>query len=316
MKNIDVEFGRVSGRFMIEKILPGGERVVAADWFENLVTDAGLDGLGTQSSAALTGACGAGSGTTPPTVGDSGLQSQLGTRAELTAWAAGPATTPVDHTWVRNVYTFNVGQVVGNVAEVGTFSSTTGGTMFSRALIKDTGGNPTTVTVLADEQLVVTYELRKYPPLTDAAGTISITVDGVATNFDYVIRAANFHSNSHQNNYYWAATREFARSGFYAVAFETNTLGGTSGCPVGASARSSQDTTATYVNGSFQRDVAHSWAIAHANFATGVGSVVIGELYGSGGHGGFQISFSPKLPKNSRRTLSLPFRFSWGRHVA
>lgn len=315
MKNIDIEAGRVSGRFMIEKILPGGERVVAADWFENLVTDNGLNLLGSTSASELTGACGAGAGTTPPANGDSALQSPIGTRTPNVTMTTGPTSTPVDHTWMRKTYTFAIGQVVGNVAELGTFSSTSGGTMFSRALVKDTLGNPTTITVRADEQLVVTYELRKYPPLTDQSGTISITVDGVPTDYNYTIRTANFNNSAHQGPYYWSAAAGFASTLLYAVAFETDALAGVTGYPSGADSASTTNAVSAYTNGTFFRDVAHAWAIGSANFPSGVGSVAFGVLYGIVTYAGYQISFTPKLPKNSSRTLTLPFRLSWGRYA-
>lgn len=313
MKNIDVEAGRVSGRFMIEKILPGGERVVAADWFENLVTDNGLDALASVNASELVLYCGAGAGTTPPSNGDSALQSALGSRSSPATQVTGPTTTLVDHTFLRCVYTFAIGAVVGNVAEIGTFSATTGGTMFSRALIKDTGGNPTTVTVLADEQLVVTYELRKYPPLTDHSGTISITVDGVPTNYNYTIRAANFNTDLAS---YWAAMRPFTAWNVNAYASEAGTLAAIGGQPAGGVQQSSR-AVAAYTPGSFYRDATFTWGIGTANFATGIGTIAFGDVtnYSTGG-AGYQISFSPKLPKNATRTLALPFRLSWGRHAA
>ena len=67
-----------------------------------------------------------------------------------------------------------------------------------RALILDGGGSPTTLTILSDETLDVTYTIRVYPPTTDVTG--SITLDGVS--YGYTIRPCNV-STSGTGSYYW-----------------------------------------------------------------------------------------------------------------
>lgn len=321
MNNIEIKAGSVSGRFKIEKITASGERVAVADWFSNLIVDGGLDWLGTGNAHDATKYCRAGTGATAPANGQTGLVSQLGSASDVgTVVQSTSGGVPVWYQSVTRVYTFAIGAVVGNVAELGTFSAATGGTMFSRALVKDTGGNPTTITILSDEQLVVTYEFRKYPPSADLTGTISITVDGVPTNFDYVLRAANV-DETVATSAYWRTRNSIGgvtSSGNYAaMALETSTLGPATGVPSGTASLATSQVLSAYVNGTFYRDLTVTFGIGQANFASGIGSVIFANVGGieTVDHG-YQISFEPKLPKTSAKTLSLPFRLTWGRYVA
>lgn len=61
--------------------------------------------------------------------------------------------------WSRSVRAFPRGAAAGNISEL-----TVGGRsgILSRVLVKDALGNPTTITVLSDEVLTVTWELRRY----------------------------------------------------------------------------------------------------------------------------------------------------------
>ena len=130
--------------------------------FYNLITDAGLNfiiGNNNNSYNAYTLGiasiyCRVGTSSTPPTVSDTTLGSQTGSASQTGIWTRSVqySTTPYcsQH---QTVYTFAVGAVSGNLTEIGFFSSPTGGTMWSRALIKDSGGKPTTLTLLPKEQL-------------------------------------------------------------------------------------------------------------------------------------------------------------------
>ena len=134
--------------------------------FKNLITDAGLDYIKNNTPIeAACAYCKVGTSSTLPTVSDTTLGAQTGS-----ASSSGTSTNSVQYTtqpYYSNhqvVYTFAVGAVSGNLTEIGFFSADSGGTMWSRALIKDSGGNPTTLTLLATEQLKVTYTVRRYIP--------------------------------------------------------------------------------------------------------------------------------------------------------
>jgi hypothetical protein len=306
---------KVSGRFKVGVIRPDGKYEDRADWFNNLIVDDGLDLLMSGTAGAATAHCGAGAGSTPPANGQTGLVSSLGSRSETgTVATSTSGGAPAWFQSLTRVYTFAVGAVVGNVAELGVFNLATGGKMFSRALIKDGGGNPTTISVLADEQLVVTYELRKYPPTADVTGTVSITVDGTATDYNYTLRAANVDETAAQA--YWQSQNGFARDPLYAYAFETQALGAITAAPSGTSAGATTSTLAAYTNGNFYRDTTNAWSTGAGNFASGIGSVVFSGPGASVILCGYQVNFTPRLPKTNTKTLSLTFRVSVVRYVA
>lgn len=66
-----------------------------------------------------------------------------------------------------------------NIAEIG-FSSDTGNIFCSRALIRNSEGTPTAISILAGELVVVTYNFRLYLPDDTVAGDIVVTTDGSA----------------------------------------------------------------------------------------------------------------------------------------
>ena len=74
---------------------------------------------------------------------------------------------------------FGLGSKVGTFSEVGLYTGEVTGTFIAGQLIKDEFGNPTTVTVLSDEQLVVTYTLEWTVPngeeTTPVIGTGTVT---------------------------------------------------------------------------------------------------------------------------------------------
>lgn len=308
---------KVAGRFKVGVIRHNGEYEDRSGWFDNLIVDGGLNLLGNGTASAATQYCGAGSGSVAPANGQTGLISPLGSRSGAgTVVTSTSGGTPVWFQSLTRVYTFAIGAVVGNVAELGTFTLASGGVMFSRALIKDGSGNPTTISVLADEQLVVTYELRKYPPAADVTGTVSVTVDGTPTNYNYTLRAANVDKTSAQS--YWLASNGFANGSelYAAYAFETQTLGATTAAPSGTSSSSSSGTVSGYSAGSFYRDATPTWNTGAGNFASGIGTIAFGGFGFSANVVGYQISFTPRLPKTNIKTMSLTFRFSWGRYAA
>jgi hypothetical protein len=202
---------------------------------------------------------------------------------------------------------FAVGAVVGNVTEVAITQAATGtGTAFARALIVDGSGNPIAVTVLADEQLEVTYELKHYPPLTDAIATVAV---GPNTH-ETTTRALS------ANDTAWMFPNPFGTNQAYVNEGNTNNArwynGGlsaiTATTPLGSVAKTISGLgTSTYVNGSYSRDLS-----ASSNPANGAASncrtIVIRSSCSS-----FQVEYNPPLSKTADQTLVTWTRFSWAR---
>jgi len=96
-------------------------------------------------------------------------------------------------TLTRNL-SFSLGAKVGTFSEIGLFSSSSGGVFIAGQLIKDEFGDPTTITILSDEQLIVTYTIEwTVPNTSNLAGTGTVT-DAASNTYNYEIWAQSYFS--------------------------------------------------------------------------------------------------------------------------
>jgi len=281
------------------------EERVLADWFPNLITNNGLN-LINVGSGNMTRYCYVGSGSTAPTVNDSGLQNKVATKeGELYLSSYSAKTTEPYYGYATRSWTFAPGEVLGNLSEVGCGKDALGVNIFSRSLITDALGNPITITVLADDYLTVIYELRCYPPLTDSVSTVNIA--GVET--ECTVRAADV-VLGYRWGFYLAGNYDTAAYGYYTVVTVHNgVLGNITGSPtlsLGAVEQSAP--TDVYTQGSYFRDGVVNLSLTQGNSAEGISAILIPTWLGS-----FQIGFNPPIVKDNTRTLRLTYRVSWGR---
>src|SRR5690606_12895632 len=163
----------VRGRYRLT--VRGGDMRVRREspWIDNLITNIGLDSLASGTSSRT---CVVGTGNTAPNAADTALASQVAsTTTTVTSSIQTDNNSPYGMT-ATVVKRFAQGAAAGNLAEVGIGSAANA--LFSRALIVDEEGNPTTLSVQSDEVLDVTYQLIAYPPLSDVEDTVAITGSG------------------------------------------------------------------------------------------------------------------------------------------
>lgn len=158
------------------EILQAGEvvkKVIFDQPVKNLVVDSGKDffcaphfGGGAYSSGNTTGNpltwatryMARGSGSTPSAAGMTNLEAQIGNRTNNLL--TGDPNTGVRYDkstgiiYLRKTYDSEIETSNQNINEVGFFTDAVAGTMFSRIVL------PSTVTVLIDQQLRLTYELQ------------------------------------------------------------------------------------------------------------------------------------------------------------
>lgn len=287
-----------------------------ADWFPNIITDVGLERLG-ESADAVLDRCHVGSGNATPLTTDTALQTfvaQTGTQQDA---SSGASSTAPYYGYVTKVFRFGVGVAAGNLSEVGVgWVSASAGPLFSRALILDGGGAPTTITVLPTEVLDVTYRLRFYSPTSDVTGTI--TISGV--NYSYTIRAASVNKSSSP-----AASGFNSRKGWgpgiplsgtldnvginSIEAQATNgVIGSVTGSPAGTASGSEVGSVIAYIGGTLYRESQVTWGLNDSNLSGGIRSVEYWFDVAT-----FQIQFDPILPKDATKQLQLRFRLSWNR---
>lgn len=282
--------------------------------FNNLVTNSGLDLLGTTSPTSASTYCFVGSGTTAPSTTDTTLVTPYtGTAPGQSSadWTTNSHLTDSlpYYVSITRTYTFDIGEIVGNVSEIGFFNnSSPSKVMFSRALIKDTEGNPTTITILADEQLVVTYEVIRYlTSVTDVTG--SITLGG--TSYSYTLRPCNLDDPANISNNFLSPSHSNGTNLTWLpyTAYATQTLGNEFGRPTGTTLGQGTAVAASYSNGTYYRDATVTWG--PSDVTTSIGSLASA----SSAYSGYQIAFTPVIPKTSINQLQLTFRHSWDRYV-
>jgi hypothetical protein len=322
----------ISGYFTVDLIEAATGRVKRHLEFKNLITDAGLNALNNTTiatwigQAGLNGFMGCGTNATAPANADTTLGAEIapasshrtnsnGGIAEV--FGAGPANAY----WFRKVtYNFVEAQANGNLTEIGLFSAVTGGTMFCRQLLKDGTGTPTVVVKTAADQLRVTYEIRFYSPADVTVNPLAIS----GSNYSVTTRAIHIDGNrlwGHDNSNFSIMVGfkgDNCNSVNMICSIDSNTLVAQTGAnPSGTIFTPTSVAKSAYVNGNFWLDYTVIWDPGVSNPAGGVGGILLRCDLAGGTVGTanceFQMAFTPKLPKDNTKRLTLVMRLSWGR---
>lgn len=301
---------QLSGHFTLT--VHGGQRgrMVLAE-FDNLITNSGLNDIFASTSGTGASRAQLGTGTAAPNATDTALG------------VAGPATTTIQRSWsVSPTYVagppdyssdyitlrFAAGTATGTWTEVGMTRNVSPFTLFSRALILDGSGNPTSITVLSDESLDVTYTLRVYPPSDDVTGVVNL--EGV--DYSYILRPARVTYAD------WGPTQVVAIYGYagrtttsdlYMSVFDGAIGARTASTPSGAYVNANAGLTpSAYSNNSYQRTFELKLDLTKGNIAGGIKSLLFNPVSSSGNGGpSYQLEFTPKVPKTSSKILRLNF---------
>lgn len=201
MKKTDIQFGSKGYYSLIVKDSEGNlvEDKCTKTPVDNVVTYAGAYNALTKhtsnsrSNLFATYYAQMGTGTTEITRDATGLGSPSGPRsAGVASTRAGNEVDNLDGTstltLTRRLH-FAVDAVVGTFSEVGVYDESSGGTLVAGQLLKDEFGNPTTVTIVSGEQLVVEYTIEwTIPNKSQLAGTGTVT-DSALNEYTYEIWA-------------------------------------------------------------------------------------------------------------------------------
>lgn len=175
----------ISGRFKLDVLNSKGKLVEDKCLPEqkNLVTESGLSQFLSNNSTSFRLALGTGS--TPPQREDVMLDNFLTYSPDAygTSFTGLGYVTRIDSTSYESTreFVFDLGQVVGNITELGLvygFGYNETPTLVTRALIKDALGNATSIELLEDEQLRVTYTLQMKISDSSEPYTLSVNNDG------------------------------------------------------------------------------------------------------------------------------------------
>jgi hypothetical protein len=299
---IPVKLG-LSGRYTLIKGSERGEQVVAE--FDNLITNGGLDRLGMSSGSGILNYCQVGTGSTTPAFTDTSLAGRFASHSSIDdTTSTGSDITNLYRTTTHR-YRFNAG-VFNNtvISEVGIGWASSGG-LFSRALILDSGGSPTAITLLDDEYLDVVYSLRLNYPTIDVTGTTTISGE----SYDYILRSYQYTGIVSLSDLYF--------NGLDLLVGYTGELGTVVTAPSGTSESIDVSvTTGVYTAGNYYVDITSGQVgLNDCNLSGGIKSITFARSSGGTGLAAFrfQIQFTPAIPKTASKVMTLSFRISWGR---
>lgn len=307
---------KVAGYYKMEAVkISTGDRRDLTGWFPNIITNGGLDRMAT--SYDYLNYCQVGTGSTAPSASDIALVSRVGASSGTNAWQSGifsvNSTSPY-YRITRIVSRLTPGQAIGNLSEVGMGWASTGG-LFSRALILDSYGNPTNITVLSDEYLDVTYEYRFYPEESDITGSIILTGNKGGT-YNYTLRCGLIGTHVLQGNTSYGNSPVAMNNNYGINATNSQfkaydgSIGALTGTPSGnvLPLITAYKTVSSYKAGTRTLTSTILLPISGGNLSGGIKSILFpwGNVH-------YQIEFDTAILKTSEDTLSLTFTHTWAR---
>jgi len=169
----------LAGRVKLQ--ISGGARgTVDYPWQDNMILDQGFVQLievsNASSIALFSFGVGSSSQAVQPT--DTGLIAPIAFTAAADVGVGHGWDADGFFGWSRKTQSFARGAAAGNISELTTGSAANNTSAMARALVRDAMGNPTTITVLSDEVLTITWEWRKWWTVSQP-NMIEYLVDGV-----------------------------------------------------------------------------------------------------------------------------------------
>lgn len=284
-----------------------GSRRELCGSFQNLVLDSGIDGFLTAGDSCWPGYIYVSTDTSSPTNGGSGPSSPLlvggnsGTSVGTTA-----AVTIGSDTYSRirktTIATSAIGGATGTWASLllKTAKSLGNNAMqpntwnFAHSLIKDGSGNPTTITVLSDERLVVQWAVDFYVKEQAVVQHATILGNAVDITWRPYDTDGGVWFEQYNNRSQGIGTSNL-NNGTTPVSI--------TGTPSGTALRSSNATGATYVSGSFQRAY---------NFSASTGSAgTINSITANGGQVNYQGILDTGIPIIAANTFTWQITISY-----
>lgn len=319
--NIESKYS-AKGRFKARVIGSSGRVKSESEWSDNVVTNLGIRMLlggatRAYSDIAVSIRCSCGSGNSAPSVNDTVIQSFIAGSNNITSSSTtfNTSTAPfyAKHEWK---FLFDIGDAEGNVSELCIVNDDTEPTssspVFSRALVRDSAGNPTTITVLEDEYLEVTYELYIYPPAGELTGSFTQVIDGSPQVFTYSIKPSNMRvlgpvgvSDGWATNGDGRIPTVFALSGSRSSVYSAGSiLGPENSVPSGTDYRLTGIATSSVANYAEKyRDLTFIASISDAN-------TEFDAIRFAANLCCYQMKISPSITKNNTKTYRLNVRIT------
>ena len=306
----------MAGEFRVVVKRADGSTKIDTGYQKNLILNQGLDFFGGGKGTDMMGYCVIGSGNSQPVY----TQNKLDTA--ITGVSGANFSTKYDYDAARdgNLYKTNkvnkysfTGLNNVNISELGlasTYSNATTYFLCTRALIKDSQGNPTTITVLSGEILEIYYKLWAVYDTTDKTGILNL-LDGVGGSiaYNWTVRLARVTDNL---SYTYKLGYVLSSVPNKFTTFNTGDLTAITTSPSGSGSNFYSDNLKPYVANSYKRVIETPLTVSQENKA--IRSYTLSTSMGT-----YQIRFgsvaddSP-ITKTNTQTLTIPIEVSWGRY--
>lgn len=281
--------------------------------FHNLVLTAGLDRM---AIGTWIDRCCVGTGNSPPLASHVALDSFL---ASTTAVAAGAAdtggiqvTTTPFYWYGRRTWRFAVGVAAGNISEV--MLGWGNSNAHNKALVKDAAGNPTTITVLADEYLDVISEVRVYPKESTSSINLVDKVGNIISTHEVKIMP---YFNNTDASVLWSANKlTFGASSDFFRASSNDMPLTPSGLP--ASSVVGPAPTVMYEGAAMTGTVVVTSSqlnFPHRTLYTSIKGLMVLNPQWVDRCCGFKWQFNPAIPKDAETILTHRFTLTWSNYA-
>ncbi len=298
--NLNIK-NKVGARFKLIAHKGDGIPTKETDWNDNIVLDSGLSRMFT---GVWIDRCCVGSGNSTPTATQTALDSFIAsTTTSIADSAATNSTTEPYYKMMRRTWRFNEGAAAGNISEVG--MGWGDNALWNRALIRDTNGNPTTITVLSDEYLDIIAEIRFYVE-SSIVGSFYLTDKNNDVVSEHTYTGVPYLSN----DLTWHTGKlDFAYKAVYSAPILSITQ-----TPSTAPLETGRSAGWTVLTG-VQRS-ALSLGLSAANSAQHKTFLIAIDFY-SGLYrqiAAYQIEISPPISKQNTQVMTYTFEMSWDRY--
>jgi len=299
--------------YLIDKFT-GKSRCVSG-WCGNTLLTSGRNNL---ASLAWFTNCVVGTDNTAPAAGQTALLGYVASNTSLEETVVSAQASSPFYGWKRKRFRFdsNSGIANENLNEVAiSWATGSGDVCTNRALIVDISGIPVTISPLADEILDVVVEVRYYPPLSDATGTV--VLDGLT--YDYILRAAVVTSTSAWGDNIGSKIVSLSADPSHWKAYDDD-IGTIEQYPngVGTNSASTNDFTNAYINNSYQ--IVFGMASGPTGWNVLTGKLLRSlQFFTTAGH--YQIQFDSQsspgngIPKTSAEVLTFQFVLNWEEEI-
>ncbi len=288
--------------------------------FHNLVLTTGLARM---AVGTWIDRCCVGTGNSNPVASQVALDSFL---ASTTTTATGASntggiqvTTAPFYWFGRSIWRFAVGVATGNISEIGLGWGNSN--LWNRALVKDIEGNPTTITVLADEYLDVISEVRVYPKESTGSFNLVDKLGAVISEHTYKTQPYIYSNGSNAGAHFIATGIKFGNvgNGYNSFHISDAAMPISVNNPITAKFSKNANTQETNIAGiAIKTIVTSSEAIfTHRSFQAQISGLMswVSNNGGTSSGLGYKWEINLPIPKDAETILTYSFTLAWGNYV-